>query len=185
MILGLIQYKLGSKHLGDAGKLVKSSDPEEVAKQKKSLQNGGLGLLIAAVVLLGVHFTGIMPLTVVSVSDLVGILLLIIPVAYFGFLFTKGGFSEPEKKRIVAIIVFYLAAALFWSAFEQAGSTLTLFADRNTNNVFLGFDFPSTWLQSINALFIIGLSVYLCVYYLCMNTLGETGEKFCIFRYNF
>ncbi len=158
MTLGLIQYKIGAKHLGDAGKLEKSADPEVHAKQKKSLQNGMLGLLAGVVILLAVHFTGIMPLTVVSVSDLVGILLLIVPVVYFGFLFTKGGFDDAEKKRIVAIIIFYLAAALFWSAFEQAGSTLTLFADRNTNNSFLGHSFPSTWWQSINALFIIGLS---------------------------
>ncbi len=158
MILGLIQYKLGAKYLGDAGSLVVSDTPSERAKQKKSLQNAGIGVLVVIAALVAVHFTGIMPITVLSLSNLVGILLLVIPVVYFGFLFTKGGFEPAEKKRIVAIIIFYLAAALFWSAFEQAGSTLTLFADRHTNNSVLGWEFPSTWWQSINALFIIVLS---------------------------
>jgi POT family proton-dependent oligopeptide transporter len=39
--------------------------------------------------------------------------------------------------------------------FEQAGSTLNLFADRSTRNEFLGLSFPSSWFQSFNALFII------------------------------
>lgn len=158
MVIGLIQYKLGAKHLGDAGKLVKSGTTEEHAKQLRSLRNAGIGALAVVALLVIVHFTNIMPITVVNLSNIVGILLLVIPVVYFGFLFTKGGFNEAEKKRIVAIIIFYLAAALFWSAFEQAGSTLTLFADRHTHNSFLGMEFPSTWWQSINALFIIVLS---------------------------
>ena len=49
----------------------------------------------------------------------------------------------------------FLAAALFWSVFEQAGSTLNLFAERNTFNNVLGFDFPSSWFQSMNSFFLI------------------------------
>ena len=51
--------------------------------------------------------------------------------------------------------MFFLAAALFFSVFEQAGSTLNLFADRATRNTLLGYPFPSSWYQSLNALFII------------------------------
>ena len=40
-----------------------------------------------------------------------------------------------ERKHLYVIGVFFLAAALFWSVFEQAGSTLNLFADRNTQHV--------------------------------------------------
>jgi POT family proton-dependent oligopeptide transporter len=51
--------------------------------------------------------------------------------------------------------VFFLGAALFWSEFEQAGSTLNLFADRSTRNSMFGWSYPSSWFQSANALFII------------------------------
>jgi POT family proton-dependent oligopeptide transporter len=54
--------------------------------------------------------------------------------------------------------VLFIAAALFWSVFEQAGSTLNLFADRSTRNSFLGFGFPSSWFQSLNSLFIIAFA---------------------------
>jgi POT family proton-dependent oligopeptide transporter len=54
--------------------------------------------------------------------------------------------------------VLFLAAALFWSEFEQAGSTLNLFADRNTENSVLGWDFPSSYYQSLNSLFLITLA---------------------------
>jgi POT family proton-dependent oligopeptide transporter len=93
-------------------------------------------LIVAMVLLLIFHFSGIFTLTVINISNLVWVLLLVIPIVYFGFLFSVGGFNKEEKNRIIAIIIFYLAAALFWSAFEQAGSTLTLFADRNTFNSF-------------------------------------------------
>ncbi len=51
-----------------------------------------------------------------------------------------------------------MAAALFWSEFEQAGSTLNLFADRSTDNSLFGYEFPSTWFQSLNSVFIITLA---------------------------
>jgi POT family proton-dependent oligopeptide transporter len=54
--------------------------------------------------------------------------------------------------------VLFLAAALFWSVFEQAGSTLNLFADRNTRTEMLGMPFPSSWFQSLNSLFLIFLA---------------------------
>jgi POT family proton-dependent oligopeptide transporter len=51
-----------------------------------------------------------------------------------------------------------LVAALFWAGFEQAGSSLTLFADRMTDNAMFGMTFPSTWYQSLNPIFIILLA---------------------------
>ena len=55
--------------------------------------------------------------------------------------------------------VYFVAAALFWSVFEQAGSTLNLFADRSTNNVMpVKGAFPSSWWQSLNALLIFVLA---------------------------
>ena len=46
-------------------------------------------------------------------------------------------------------MVFFLFATLFWGAYEQAGSTLTLFADRYTELSLFGFEFPSSWFQMV------------------------------------
>lgn len=183
MILGLVQYKLGAKYLGDAGKLVLSKDPQVVADQRRSLRNGGLGLLVGIAILVVLHMTGLYELSIVSVSNMVGALLIIIPFVYFFALFTKGGFTPEEKKRIVAIIVFYLAAAIFWSGFEQAGSTLTLFADRHTDNSVMGNEFPSTWWQSVNALYIIALTPIFAWLWITLKKKGKdpsTPAKFAI-----
>jgi proton-dependent oligopeptide transporter, POT family len=58
-------------------------------------------------------------------------------------------FTANEWARIGAIVVFFLFATLFWGAYEQAGSTLTLFADRYTRLSLFGFEFPSSWFQMV------------------------------------
>jgi POT family proton-dependent oligopeptide transporter len=67
-------------------------------------------------------------------------------------------FTRAEWKRIGAIVVFFLVAILFWGAYEQAGSTLNLFADRYTRTEMFGFSFPSSWFQSVQPIFVILLA---------------------------
>ena len=158
MIFGLIQYKFGARHLGTAGLHVEAKSAEERASQRRSLL---LGLAVVAVLVaipVLVSVTGLAAVGIEWVSNMVGVILLLRPIAYFSVLFLTGRWTKDERGRIVAIIVFYIAAALFWSSFEQAGSTLNLFADRFTRNSVFGLGFPSTWWQSVNALFIIALA---------------------------
>jgi POT family proton-dependent oligopeptide transporter len=68
------------------------------------------------------------------------------------------GFSGDEWKRIAAIVVFFLVAVIFWGAYEQAGSTLNLFADRYTRLEIMGISFPSSWFQSVQPIFVIALA---------------------------
>jgi POT family proton-dependent oligopeptide transporter len=56
------------------------------------------------------------------------------------------------------IVIFFLFAILFWGAYEQAGSTLNLFADRYTRLEVLGFSFPSSWFQSVQPIFVVILA---------------------------
>jgi POT family proton-dependent oligopeptide transporter len=156
MTLGLLQYALGGRRLGDAGlHPVAPSSPEAAAqlKRRATLVLGGGFLALAA--LAGAIATGALPVTPEQVSNSYGYLLLTVTVVFFGWLFFGGNWTPAERKRLYLIGVFFLAAALFWSVFEQAGSTLNLFADRVTRNSVLGYTFPSSWYQSLNALFII------------------------------
>ena len=68
------------------------------------------------------------------------------------------GFTSTEWKRLGAMAVFFVFAAVFWGAYEQAGSTLNLFADRYTETSFMGFSFPTSWFLTIQAIFVIILS---------------------------
>jgi POT family proton-dependent oligopeptide transporter len=67
-------------------------------------------------------------------------------------------FTATEWKRMGAIVIFFLVASLFWGAYEQAGSTLNLFADRYTRLDMFGISFPSSWFQSVPPIFVILLA---------------------------
>jgi proton-dependent oligopeptide transporter, POT family len=68
------------------------------------------------------------------------------------------GFTPTEWKRMAAVLVFFVFAALFWGAYEQAASTLNLFADRHADRTYFGWNVPSSWFVSIQALFVIILA---------------------------
>jgi POT family proton-dependent oligopeptide transporter len=68
------------------------------------------------------------------------------------------GFSTTEWKRIGVIVILFVVATLFWGAYEQAGSTLTLFADRYTRLEVMGFSFPSSWFQTVQPICVILLA---------------------------
>jgi POT family proton-dependent oligopeptide transporter len=52
----------------------------------------------------------------------------------------------------------FIAAAIFWASFEQAGTSLNLFGDRNTNRHVLGYEFPAVWFQSVQPILVILLA---------------------------
>src|SRR2546423_2973089 len=64
-------------------------------------------------------------------------------------------FTRDEWGRVAAIAVLFVFSSIFWGAFEQASSSLNLFADRLTRNRAAGHSFPSTWYQSLNSMFMI------------------------------
>jgi POT family proton-dependent oligopeptide transporter len=57
--------------------------------------------------------------------------------------------TREEIKRLAVIGILFFFSIVFWMAFEQSGSSLTLFADRLTRNSLFGYRFPSTWFQSV------------------------------------
>lgn len=66
--------------------------------------------------------------------------------------------SPDEWKRIGVIFIFFAFTALFWSAYEQKGASLNLFALKLVNTSIGGWSFPSSWMQSLTAFFVIGLA---------------------------
>ena len=67
--------------------------------------------------------------------------------------------QEPEDRGPTAcILIFIVFNAVFWLAFEQAGSSLNLFAAEMTNRSVGGWEMPATWFQSVGPLLIILLA---------------------------
>src|SRR5262249_19217992 len=64
-------------------------------------------------------------------------------------------FTRDEKLRMAVVGILFLFATLFWMAFEQAGSSLNLFADTLTRHNVGSWQFDATYLQSVNSIFLI------------------------------
>ena len=82
-------------------------------------------------------------------------LFLLLPIA--GIIYAARQPSE-DAQRLAAIGVLFIAAMIFWAIFEQAGTTIALFADQLTRTDIAGVPFPSAWFQSINPVFVILLA---------------------------
>jgi proton-dependent oligopeptide transporter, POT family len=80
-----------------------------------------------------------------------------------------------EKKRIAVIFIMTFFAIFFWSAFEQAGSSLTLFASRETNRIipFINWEMPVSFFQSINPLFIVIFAPFFSKMWLNLNNINK------------
>jgi POT family proton-dependent oligopeptide transporter len=66
--------------------------------------------------------------------------------------------DKVQREQIFVLLVLVIFNPIFWAFFEQAGSSLTLYADRNLNRSIFGWEMPSSWPQNFNALFIITLA---------------------------
>jgi POT family proton-dependent oligopeptide transporter len=155
MVLGLIQYRLGGKHLGTAGHL-RSSDSAEVLARRSRTFYLIAATVAASIVLFGFSVSsGLFDITIQQIAGWLGAGILMLSGLFFLYLFLAGGLTGTEKKRLVVIIWLYLLAAVFWSGFEQAGSSLNLFARDLTNRSIAGWEMPASWLQNVNPILII------------------------------
>jgi POT family proton-dependent oligopeptide transporter len=159
MVLGLIQYQLGGKHLGTAGQLKgEAHSPEARARARRSLFRGIEGVVGLALILAALQAIGAIRVTLLGFVDSTGIFIVALAAAFLLYVTFFGGLTVVERKRIGVIAVCFLAAACFWSGFEQAGSSMNLFAERLTDRMIGGWEMPASWLQSVNALFIVALA---------------------------
>jgi POT family proton-dependent oligopeptide transporter len=159
MVAGLVQYVAGAKYLGDAGVHPAPPDSPAAAARLRSRMTIWGGLALAAIVLFAIGtYTGAIPIAATQIADAAGYFLLLITIAFFAWLFFGGQWTPLERRRLYAIGALFVAATLFWSEFEQAGSTLNLFGDRATRTSILGWTFPSSYYQSLQPLFIIAFA---------------------------
>ena len=155
MTIGLIQYKLGERKLGGAGLLKSTDAPETIARKSRSFFAGFFGVAALAVAFGWLAAQGTIPVTLPQVAQGLASGILIITIGYFVYLIGFGGHTRDEKKRLLVIFWLFLLAAAFWSGFEQAGSSLNLFAAELTDRNILGWLMPAGFLQSVNPIMII------------------------------
>ena len=155
MFLGLVQYKLGERHLRGAGDLETTKTPEAVRAGERKFYFIAIGVMLFVALLGYLITTGTLGLTLEELAGALGIVTVAITVLFFGYIIFAGGHTTLERKRLGVIFWLFILAALFWSGFEQAGSSLNLFARDLTDRDILGTVIPASTLQLINPLFIV------------------------------
>jgi POT family proton-dependent oligopeptide transporter len=154
MLLGIVQFRLrAGPTLGDIG-----SQPTGTREQKRTVKLVIGGILAVVTLLVALTMSGILQLNPVAIAEKMALVMLGMVLVYFLYLFLAGGLTGDEKKRVGVILVLFLFATIFWSAFEQAPTSLNLFARDYTNRVIFGWEMPTLWLQSVNSIFVIVLA---------------------------
>ncbi|MFI3265914.1 MAG: peptide MFS transporter [Rikenellaceae bacterium] len=74
------------------------------------------------------------------------------------FILTDKSLTKLEQQRIGVIYIIAFFVIFFWAAFEQAGASLTFFADEQTDRHIFGWEMPASYFQSFNAIFIVMLA---------------------------
>jgi POT family proton-dependent oligopeptide transporter len=154
MLLGLAQYRLRAQPtLGDIG-----TQPTGTPEQKRTVKLA-VGVTLAVVAsLVALTMAGIVHINPVAIAERMTIVMLGMALLYFFYLFLAGGLTGDEKKRVAVIVVLFLFATIFWSAFEQAPTSLNLFARDYTDRMIFGWEMPTLWLQSVNSVFVIAMA---------------------------
>ncbi len=157
MFFGLLQYRLtGPAHLGEIGVVPKAKEKKEEDGKKAKPLFAIIILIICIASLIAAQLTGVVDLmTAQGIAESMAILIPGITFFYLLNIIVAGGLTMEEKKKMVIIFVLFLGAATFWAGFEQAGSTLNLFARDFTNRDLFGYIIPPGWLQNANPAFIV------------------------------
>jgi POT family proton-dependent oligopeptide transporter len=159
MTLGLIQYARGRQYLRGAGELTgESAEPVRVTAARRQLGIGLLAALALAAGIFGLNAMGVMNLSVYGFAQATGAIVVVVAVIYFASIITFGCHDSVERQRVFVIFLLFLGAAMFWSGFEQAGSSMNIYARDLTDRLIWGWEVPTTWLQSVNPVFIILLA---------------------------
>lgn len=192
MVLGLVVFQMlknkyivttdgeqiGEKPAGKPSTVVKDVDEptsnkfvpsaEEVKKNKSEFSPVRLGLWVGIYVALWFFFMYFVGFNWIST------LVFATSIAASGFILSDPTLSAVERSRIIVIYVAAFFVIFFWSAFEQAGASLTLFADKQTDRNIFGFEMPAAWFQSVNPLAII---IFAPIFAMIWTWLGKRNRE--------
>lgn len=177
MVAGLVQYHRGAAALGDVGLRA----PE--ATDARRWRQVGLiaGMPVVLLVALALATSARWP--VLRMADFGGIAIVAAAALYFVVAGRRPDLTHTNRRHLGAMAVFFLASAVCWSALEQAGSSLNLFAQRNTDLNIGGWAMPASWLQSVAPFSIIVLAPVFAWLWVALSRSGRepsTHGKFVV-----
>jgi proton-dependent oligopeptide transporter, POT family len=159
MAIGVVQFYMTRTYLGGAGvnsaPVHAAGSATAVVPRSKQWLRLWMGVGVLVIVLAAVS-TGLIPVDPVKLARGTTYVIVSVAVVYFAYYFILADLTREERRRGVVLLVLFGGCALFFSGFEQAGSSLNLFAERYTDRMvgWLHFVIPTGWFQSLNSFFI-------------------------------
>jgi POT family proton-dependent oligopeptide transporter len=171
MALGLGQYVVFRRNLGEHGRHV----PNPLPHNRIAVY---VGVLVAAVAVVAmVLATGLV--TLANLSQVTTGVIVAASIAYFAVMLTSSKVQPVEKTRVRAFIPLFIANAVFWSLFQQIFTVLAVYSDERMNWSIFGWTAPSSWIGSIEPVWIILLSPVFAVMWTRLgNRAPSTPRKF-------
>jgi proton-dependent oligopeptide transporter, POT family len=150
MVLGLIQYKVTEEYLGDAGNPPQVRTPQEKQGARR-IRNGLLAVISLLAILVILLLTKTIAIDPVKFAQGSGYVIVTCTTLYFLYILLFENLDQDERKKIMAIAIFFVATTVFYGAYEQAGSSLNFFAKTYTDLFIGSFEIPASWFQSVTA----------------------------------
>jgi POT family proton-dependent oligopeptide transporter len=171
MALGLAQYVVFRRNLGDHGRDVPNPLP-------RSAIGKSVGVLVTAIVAI-VVVIALGWVTLVNLSQATTLVIAVASIAYFAIMLTNARVTPVERTRVRAFIPLFVANAVFWSLFQQIFTVLAVYSDERMNWSIFGWTAPSNWIGSFEPIWIILLSPIFAVMWTRLgNRAPTTPRKF-------
>lgn len=160
MVFGLFQFRLSQGLLGDCG--LKRGDARPFGGMERFFMAACLAAVLVPAGLAGAGLAGagmIRP-DAVELARVMTYVILGIAALFFTHTLLFRNLGREDKERVGVILMLFLAAAVFWAGFEQAGSSFNLFAERYTDRwiASLHHEVPAEWFQTLGPVFVIALA---------------------------
>jgi POT family proton-dependent oligopeptide transporter len=169
MALGLAQYVVFRRNLGAHGREVPNPLPRSAV--------GRLVTLIVVVVVVVVAAFGVGLITLSTLSQVTTGVIVAASVAYFAVMLTSSKVAAVERTRVRAFIPLFIANAVFWSLFQQIFTVLAVYSDERMNWSIFGWTAPSSWIGSIEPVWVILLSPLFAVMWTRLGTRAPTTPR--------
>jgi proton-dependent oligopeptide transporter, POT family len=172
MIISIISFELlKNKYVVSPTGEAIGTTPKKVVKpvgEKKKLNVKQMLTWAVISLLLFVVFKGLLGF------DLIGAFIYTACIIAPASIITDKSLTSVEKQKIWVIFIIAFFVIFFWSAFEQAGASLTYFAQEQTDRSLFGTEVPSSYFQSINAVAIV---IFAPIFAIIWTRLGKKDRE--------
>src|ERR1035437_3477927 len=150
MLISTVTFELlKKKHLNTP-----EGEPVGMPKQKMDVKTYAIIGGAVALIFFLLNFKNLFKSDIEIIGYLIYASMIVMPL----IIFSDKSLTKEERQRISVIFILAFFVVFFWACFEQAGASLTLFADTQTNRYIGSWEMPASWFQSINPLGIIILA---------------------------